>query len=365
MRINCVICGSDSLVQIYSFKNFPIYMGISSSEDEFADQVWGACIRCGCIQLLELIDLKKLYQRPHNPAIGRTWAKHHEDFAEFCGISGKVLEIGGGNMKLARLLAKRCNSYTVYDKGVRTEDIPEGVTVVNNFFSPEIKMAKEKYDFIIASHMIEHMYNPVDYFSKFAYALKKDGQMVFSYPNITNGIADCNNNALNFEHTYQLDLNYLQRLLNSNNINFALNKYVAYNRYNDFVSFKRSNKIVQDTTNRLSDNINLWNTYIKQNKLIASYLCNRFHYCQNIFLFGCHVFSQYMLEFGLKELEITGILDNDPDKQGKCLYGTNLIVSSPEVLKSLVSPIVIVRAGIYQQEICDQIKNINRSCVIV
>ena len=79
----------------------------------------------------------------------------------------------------------------------------------------------------------------------------------------------------------------------------------------------------------------------------------------NVYLFGAHVFSQTLLNFGIDENSIVSILDNDTKKQGKRLYGTNLTIQSPEVLRDVDSPTVILRAGVYTEEIKDQILNIN------
>jgi hypothetical protein len=68
-------------------------------------------------------------------------------------------------------------------------------------------------------------------------------------------------------------------------------------------------------------------------------------------LFGAHVFAQYMLAFGLDGSRLAGILDNDPNKQGKRLCGTSLAVYSPSVLAGHARPIVILRAGVYNDEI--------------
>ena len=79
-----------------------------------------------------------------------------------------------------------------------------------------------------------------------------------------------------------------------------------------------------------------------------------------IYLFGAHVFAQYLINFGLDTQKIEDILDNDPQKQGKRLYGTSLMVESPKVLKSIDNPIVILKAGVYNDEIKkDILENIN------
>jgi hypothetical protein len=63
---------------------------------------------------------------------------------------------------------------------------------------------------------------------------------------------------------------------------------------------------------------------------------------------------------------IQGLLDNDPNKHGKRLYGSALTVYSPKVLSECIRPTVILRAGVYNQEIQDDIaKNINADTIFL
>jgi hypothetical protein len=56
------------------------------------------------------------------------------------------------------------------------------------------------------------------------------------------------------------------------------------------------------------------------------------------------------------------LLDNDPKKQGSRLYGTNMLVASPKVLGDVANPFVILKAGVYNNEIKkDILENINES----
>jgi len=55
------------------------------------------------------------------------------------------------------------------------------------------------------------------------------------------------------------------------------------------------------------------------------------------------------------------LLDNDPNKQGKRLYGTNLQVASPKILADVENPVIILKAGVYNDEIKkDIVENINK-----
>ncbi len=79
-----------------------------------------------------------------------------------------------------------------------------------------------------------------------------------------------------------------------------------------------------------------------------------------VFLFGGHIFSQYLIGFGLNTSCITYILDNSPLKQEKRLYGSHLKVKSPKILSNYDNPVVILKAGLYNKEIMEDIlTNVN------
>ena len=85
-----------------------------------------------------------------------------------------------------------------------------------------------------------------------------------------------------------------------------------------------------------------------------------------VYLFGAHVFAQYLIQMGLDVTKIVSILDNDESKQGKRLYGSNLSVESPRVLEGVESPQIILKAGVYNDEIKkDILENINATAIIL
>ena len=67
---------------------------------------------------------------------------------------------------------------------------------------------------------------------------------------------------------------------------------------------------------------------------------------------------------GLDLTKVVSILDNDKNKQGKRLYGTDMEVESPTVLSKQKNPIVILKAGVYNEEIrADILENINSTAI--
>ena len=77
-----------------------------------------------------------------------------------------------------------------------------------------------------------------------------------------------------------------------------------------------------------------------------------------IYLFGAHIFSQFLINKGLKTSNISSIIDNSPNKIGKRLYGTSLHVVKPEIVKD-TSSLIILKAGQYQVEVENQLKRIS------
>ena len=84
----------------------------------------------------------------------------------------------------------------------------------------------------------------------------------------------------------------------------------------------------------------------------------------NHFLFGAHVFSQFLLNMGLKENKFKYVLDNSKNKHNKRLYGSNLYVQNPEIIKKIKKPIVLANVGQYQFEIERQLRRINKNVKI-
>jgi hypothetical protein len=83
-----------------------------------------------------------------------------------------------------------------------------------------------------------------------------------------------------------------------------------------------------------------------------------------IYLFGASYNTQFLLAFGLSEYKIVGILDNCKEKQGKYLYGYDLQIFDPAVVKDK-NCVVVVKNGYYSKEIIEQLYVINPLLIIV
>jgi hypothetical protein len=84
----------------------------------------------------------------------------------------------------------------------------------------------------------------------------------------------------------------------------------------------------------------------------------------NVYVFGASYNTQFLLTLGLNLNKIKGILDNCKEKQNKYLYGYNLQIFSPEVIKNKEC-IIILKNGYYCEEIKIQLLSINPNTIIL
>lgn len=179
-------------------------------------------------------------------------------------------------------------------------------------------------------------------------------------------------NCLNYEHTIFLNEGVIEFLLLKNHFKILKKQY-----FRDHSIFFACEKICEDFGDfGRESRVNLTPQYNQNKDLISEFLdfykhkiafLNRIVDSTNkpIYLFGAHLFSQFLLYNGLKSEKIISILDNNANKQGKRLYGTRFLVESPQILRH-TDALLILNAGAYTAEIKrDILGNINAKTEIV
>lgn len=367
LRSTCVLTGTADIEQLYSFKNFPIYVGCvdspDSSKDLFCNMNWGYSKSSGNVQLIDLLDPAMLYKQNHGSGtIGAIWNAHHKKFYSFISKYDfhRVLEIGGASGALIKnfLETDKDFNWTIIEPSDTQVVSDPRVTFINDFF--ENYQNEKKFDTIIHSHLFEHVYDPIKFLNKIYNTLEHAGNHFITLPNMKHWLDQGFTNTLLFEHTFYVDDQVLEYLLNKANFE-VVDKIVE--EHSIFIYCKKSNNV---TTQNVTFN------YVKD--LYLKYISNLHNDFESIlkqigdsevFLFGGHIFSQILLNLGLPENQVINILDNDPKKHKKRLYGSNLYIKSPLCLKGLNNPIVIVRGGTYTKEIIQSILNINPTARII
>jgi SAM-dependent methyltransferase len=369
LRKKSIISDQKNLEIIYKFKDFPVFLGCVDSpvkNDLVANMEWAIDKDTGMIQLVKLIPLKTLYLNQHNDSIGKIWEDLYKEFSLFILSSinkHNILEIGGAHDKLANYVldANKKTRWTIIEpnpQNIRNKKIK----IIKGWFDKKF-MSPDSFDTIVHSHVLEHVYNPDDFLKSVADLLRPGQKHFFVIPNMLPMLKNKFTNCLNFEHTTFLTEYFTDYLLKRNGFKILEKKYYGNPHSIFYATEKLSQKQKQLPIIKSKYNIYkkiFMNFIVYHKKMINSINLKMRKTKDPVYLFGAHIFSTYLFAFGLKKDKIISILDNSPLKQGKRLYGTNLMVESPKKLKDKGPVNVILKAGIYNEEIKkDILENIN------
>lgn len=373
-RSKCILTGADDLETLFVFREFPIFMGTTQqnpAEDRKEDMVFQISRSSGMIQLQKLVPEEILYADSHNESIGEIWKQHFEQFANFIYRKKPktILEAGGGNGRLARTYEYMCDQkvqWTIVEPSP-VEHL-EGVNAeyIRAFFDAQLVLpGRLEPDVLVHSHVLEHLYDPCSFLQKCANLLQEGQLMFFSVPNLKETLKRKYTNALNFEHSYFLSEDYIEWLLGKYDFAILEKEYFCkdHSIFYEVIKAGKKEKSIEFPVNLYTVNKQIFMEYIFYHKGLVNDLNEKIKNAEgNVYLFGAHIFSQYLIEFGLNVSGIQKVLDNDKNKQRKRLYGTDLMVESPQILKKEENPYVILKVGNYAEEIKrDILSNINRN----
>lgn len=362
-RTKSIVTGGN-LEIIHTLKNFPVFFGCTDSpkeKDLVFDMIWGIDPECGSIQLTKLVPLEVLYKEQHVDGTGATWNKYYEDFAKFIKDEKpkKVLEIGGGSGQLAQNVTKIKSEikWTVIEPNPIIKETNQ-IKVISGFFNSSLKL-EDSIDSVVLSQVLEHVYDPREFIINIANFLPVNGKVILAYPQLTSWLRNKYTNALNFEHTLLID-DFLESLFVEQG--FVLNKKDLYNDHSTFFIFekKKKKKLNTKIPNKYDEYKSLYLNFVTYHKELVRELNSKIKNAKEpTYLFGAHIFATYLFSFGL-DVNLAGILDNSKLKQNRRFYGTDFVVSSPSILGGMKDVNVILKAGLYNDEIKkDILENIN------
>ncbi len=365
-----MLTNKNRLETLYTFSNFPVYAGCISgndTDDYLLDLQVDICKDTGILQLKNIPPIEQIYLFPHNDAIGKTWQEHNEQFATFLMKFDprKILEIGGSPAKLAKICLQNNNDYdwTLLDPNPLYQNEPS-IHSIRKYFSSDLKF-EENFDTIVHSHVIEHTPNPEEFLNDISKHLIPGNLHVFSFPNMLVWLQKKYLNCMMFEHSIFLIEDYLDIILKKTGFEIIEKSYFKDDHSIFYATKYTGIKNNLDYPNLYEKNKNLYSEFIKYYKNFVNEINSKTeNFPGKLYIFGAHLFSQYLLSFGLDQSKIFGILDNSALKIGKRLYGTRLNVFDPNTIENEKDVGVIVKVGSYRNEIIDQLKKINPKIVI-
>jgi hypothetical protein len=374
-RTTSVITGNRNLETLFTIEDFPVFIGNTTQDqkdDMSSDMVFDICNDCGIVQLKNTISPDLIYSKYHSEAIGSVWENHHIQLADIIRLNtsknaiDSVLEIGGSNAKLPSIVLKTNNDiekWTIVEPNIPSDyqHIDKKITFISDFFKPELIV--DKPDLIVHSHTLEHIYDPDLFLQQISNVLEEDKMHIFSVPNLFRYLQNKFINTLNFEHNIFLTEEIIDYLLSKNKLEI-IEKVYYLDHSIIYVTKKNSNLIDPILPNKYDEYKNMFLDYIDYYKNLVSDLNNKIDtFNGDIYLFGGHVFSQFLIALGLKTDNIKYILDNSPLKHNTRLYGTNLIIKSPNEIQIADNSAVILKVGGYREEIINGLTSINSKLI--
>ena len=361
------------LEELYSMESFPVFIGCTKAQEEKdirSDMCWYISKDTGMIQLNPVLPLDLVYQEAHGSGcVGKLWLQHHNEFSKFIKkLKPKsILEIGGAHGILSREYKKENTvDWTILEPNPSPVEGVDAI-FIKGFFDDKFTFDGE-VDTIIHSHVFEHVYYPNEFISHISHFLNAGQKLIFSLPNMEEMLKRKYTNCINFEHTVFITEPYIDYLLSKHGFKQVAKKYFK-DDHSIFYAYIKDSKteIIELPTMLYDHNKKLYLDYIDYHKNLIKDLNGKIDKIKSdrpIYLFGAHVFAQYLIEFGLDTSRVVCLLDNDFNKQGKRLYGTNMMVESPKVLADVNNPIVILKAGVYNQEVSnDIVNNVNSNTI--
>ncbi len=372
IRTKSLLKPDEPLEHLHTFTDFPVFMGCVDTPEEddiVADMVWDIGTETGLIQLKKLLPLDVLYTNQHNDGLGKTWEDHYIAFADFLNKykPKHILEIGGAHQKIAELYWRHDGADATW---TTVEPNPQHITspkikVIKGWFDDKLE-TNEPVDTVIHSHVFEHTYQPFEFIANISKFLKQGDRHIFTFPNLLPFLANKWTNCLNFEHTAFLTEEVTDYILKKEGFKIIEKQYYG-NPHSIFYATEKTDisREMPEVKNNYEEYKKLFMDYINYHLEMVKGLNEQIEKSDKpLYLFGAHIFSQYLIGFGLKTDKIICIIDNSPTKNGKRLYGTNLKVESPTILADKGEVNVILRAAGYNEEIKAQLKTINNKITV-
>lgn len=355
IRKQCIFCDSDLTNHLLNqdLKNYVGHYAVDKSTDKDHLIPYNVliCDSCNTSQIKYLGDVEEVYKINHADGVGITMQQMHEKklnlILKYKDCVHNIIEIGSSKGILSDLILKNIQTnYYIVEPSYFGETT--GKVIINDYYE-NVDDSKIDADTIIMSHVFEHFYEPKIILEKI-----KNNQNIknifLTFPNFEKYIDENIFHVLNTEHTFYVDNDFLRILFGKYGFElvemdfYKSHSVMFYFRRNDIINNqdilinKKSN--IQKYFQNVVDTVQYFNNIIDNNPEREVYL----------FPASCH--SIFLSIFGLKYSNLTGFVDNSPNKIGKEVYGLGTkICSFRDIIENKKKSIILINGGVFNSEI--------------
>lgn len=145
--------------------------------------------------------------------------------------------------------------------------------------------------------------------------------MIFAFPDLKWFLEHKYTNAINFEHTTFVTDYFTDYLLRK--AGFRIIDKTSYKNYDFFYTVEKIASVDESVVleSQYVEYKQIFVDFVDYHQDLARKLNSKMDAFEGeVYLFGAHIFSQYLIGFGLKTDKILNILDNSEIKRNKRLY---------------------------------------------
>ena len=371
-RAFCTVCNHPYLSEeaVVITKPLPLSQACVDTPKEAdvsAQQHWVSCPKCGSVQLLFVAPDEIVYGHGHAESFGQVWENHHSQLAQFIKenkAEGDILEIGGGNGKLAKKYREQTNADFWINIDPASHNVDQSIEKymqINGLFDENTSIGATKT--IVMSHCLEHVGNMFNVLQSVHDKLPFGGRLILSWPTLDYWLQNSVAGGLNWEHTFFCPMYRVARILESIGFNHLRHKFYLA-QHSLFLVFEKSKHVIPanlalpeycEESSR-----NLVKRYFNGFEIKTKKLLEVIDKSQPVWFMPASIYTQflYCMDSELAELA-GGIIDDSPTKQGKRLYGTSLKVIPLQDLTNVKQGQIILNGGAHSTTIINKISTLN------
>lgn len=383
IRKKCIFC-NNLLQTSYFEKDLMINSGLYCVDLDYKNDTKipyniFICNRCKTVQNKYLGDLNLVYLYGHNEGIGKLYKEMHQNFANLI-LENKnienIIEIGGSVGTLSNIIMNNSDiNYTIVEPNCTLTENKK-LKIHKKFVEDCDESIFSNNDTLVMSHILEHFYSPLSVLNQIINN-SKINNFYLTWPDFDYYIENNILNILTIEHTFYIDLNFLEKLL-KNNFGFILKRKIFFKNHSIFLYFKRETSLILDNTLLINNNseILINNNSELKIKLFYQKINNTIEKINSItnkykgrkkYLWPCSIHNLFLLKFDKFNIDnIDGFIDNSKNKIGKRVYASDkLCYSFDDVLLENDNNIILLNGGPFNYEIINLYKNINNNIIII
>ncbi len=359
--MKCHACGEVLLPPVLQLGNIPLVDKYLKDQD-LAKKVESSplslcqCVSCRTYQIEEIVDPKILYSEYiYSSFSSPDLHKHFEQYADYVNKlvkshkKSKILEIGGNDgLLLNKLYNLGLEDLSVIDPAPQVLSCQKFSKVFNEYFgskrSEDLLISEDKYDLIIANNCLAHIPNLKGTFELISKIIQPDGYLIFEVNSLYHMIINDVFDYIYHEHIFYHSVTSLEKLLGLSSI------YI-----NDLliVPTKGGSLRVKCSLNPgESPSVKYWkmkersiglhlnspdifkslNSYIPFLRESLFSLLSNLKY-KNLYAFGASATSTVLINSLNIGGYLTGIIDDNKERQGRYSPALGLPVNSTKILE--------------------------------